>query len=237
MGRFIFQRKLKQEFKKRLILEESVMIKITNLFLVFLFLLKTGLVQAEINGLNYLCKEQKNQELSAFSKPQQIVLGLVDIILKTKEGKSHSDIVKQISFYFDFPSMVRFVLGRTFKTIDAEQRQGFTKLFTEYQVLSFLPKIEKLSLEEEDCFKFLEVTVKEDRIRVPIYVVQTDQENISLFFYIRKINDDVFKIYDLRVEGVSLLLTLREEYRSVISQKGFEGLMNVLKNKLERKKN
>ena len=208
--------------------------KVMHLFLFLVVSLKVGFVQADSDKLSFLCQEEgEAQNISDFPKPQQIILGLIEKAVNDENAQNSSDTFKQIEAYFDFPRMARFILGRASRTISEDQMQDFIKMFTELQILYFLPKIRSAYLKSEDsCFDFTKTFTKDSKTVVYISFRQSNRPNINLAFYIKEFSADIFKVYDMQIEGVRLLVSWRSEYQSVIRRKGFDELMKLLDNKL-----
>lgn len=135
---------------------------------------------------------------------------------------------------FDVPKIGRFVLGRYWRKATMEQKEEFLETFELVIVRTFGPMITK--------FPISNFSVKEIR-RIK------SQPNISLVYtIIRRINDTPihiiwqvdektgrYKILDIKAEGISLLVTLRSEYSSYISQEGgIDGLIVILLGRLEK---
>ncbi len=57
-------------------------------------------------------------------------------------------------------------------------------------------------------------------------------ENTKAGYRLRPEKSNGFKIVDIIVEGVSLVITQRSEFGSVIKQKGMDGLITTIENKI-----
>ena len=135
--------------------------------------------------------------------------------------------------YFNFLFMARFILGRSSRSISKEKMQDFIEKFTELQILYFLPKIKETFFKsEESCFNFTKTFSKNRRTVVHINFHQSNQSDINFAFYIKELPADIFRIYDMQVENIRLLLSWRSEYQSIIRRKGFDGLMALLNDKI-----
>ena len=100
----------------------------------------------------------------------------------------------------------------------------------------FLPKFNGESGEySTDGFEILAVrpaTKPADQVFVDMQVQRASGPEVVLVWRLRKV-DEGYKILDISVEGISMALTLREEYSSVIRQKGGVGpLVAMLQEKL-----
>ena len=61
-------------------------------------------------------------------------------------------------------------------------------------------------------------------------IAQSDGEPISAVWRIRN-KDDQHKVFDVVIEGVSMAITLRHEYGSVVKTDGVDGLIAIMREK------
>ncbi len=57
-------------------------------------------------------------------------------------------------------------------------------------------------------------------------------EPIQMDWQVRSLNGGL-KIIDVKIEGISMLITTREEFGGIVSQKGMSGLLEAMKGKIE----
>ena len=207
------------------------MAKVIHLCLIFLFSFKLGLVQADSGKTNSnISVEQETQVDSVFSDPEELVSDLIKKAVDFENWRKQDDFLIQLGNYFDFSVMARFVLGRAVKQIDATQLKEFIALFTETQVLAYLPYFKNL-----DSIKLLrKKSDKNKTLLVFSYMLESGQA-IEIGIHVRKV-EGVVKIYDMQIDGVRILMIWRAEFRSLIRSKGFEAVMNSLRDKLEKAK-
>lgn len=130
---------------------------------------------------------------------------------------------------FDIDAISQFVLGRYWRTATEAQRGEYQKLFQSFIVSSYAAKLGQYSGE-----KF---TVKDARNEsdgdsvVPSQVERTDGGPPVRVEWRLKGPDNAPKIIDVVVEGVSMAVTHRSEFASVIQNNGgnVDALLNALK--------
>ena len=196
-------------------------------FLLFSFFsLSIGFVQASTEKPASLALQAGTPPV--FLDPEELVSDLIKKASDFENLSAQDDLLILLENYFDFLAMARFVLGRTVKQINEAQLREFITLFTENQVLSLLPHIKDI-----DSIELLrKSTNKNKTLLIFNYIRKGSHQAIEIGIYVRKVNG-VLKIYDMQIEGVRLLLTWRSEFRSLIRNKGFEGMMNYLRDRLE----
>jgi phospholipid transport system substrate-binding protein len=148
------------------------------------------------------------------------VLQNKDLDQKAKEKK----INKIVSPIFDFPLMAKLALGRKhWPKLTVSQRQKFTRLFIERLRTSYREKI-SLYTNEEVLFK--PAVKKKSMVYIPMELKSKDKK-IALMHKLRKV-DKRWKVYDVEIQGVSILLTYRSQFDDILSKGTVEDLLSRL---------
>jgi phospholipid transport system substrate-binding protein len=191
--------------------------KILLLFIV-LWSLPGGLVWAE--GLNP----------TATLKP---IFGDLTAVLvdKSLKGREHLDerrakIMSLIKSGFDFREMSKRILGKTWRQLDDQQRNHFTVQMTKLLENVYIGKLEGYSGQE---IEFVEEIVKGDRAQVTT-LVENDNVKIPLHYIMQKTASG-WMVYDINIEGVSLVNNYREQFKSILRKDDYQGLVQVLEDK------
>jgi phospholipid transport system substrate-binding protein len=162
---------------------------------------------------------------------------LVGQALKTLDNKQASDQDRAAQFRqlldsnFDMPRISRFVLGRYWNEASDQEKQQFQKLFEDYVVRSYAARFGEYSGEQ------VKVTGTRPESETSTLVMSSVQRAngappAKVDWRVRK-DDRGYKIVDVDVEGVSMVLTQREEFSSVIQRSGgVAGLNKELEQKL-----
>ena len=129
---------------------------------------------------------------------------------------------------FDGPGIARFVLGRYWRSASEQEQQEYLKLFEDYVVFVYGTRLSSFNGE---TFR-----VKGSRPEGNGVVVATDILNpggeppIKVDW--RLISDNgAFKINDVIIEGISMLVTQRSEFASIIQRHGGQvgGLLALMR--------
>ncbi len=147
------------------------------------------------------------------------------------QGKEHfverrDKIMSRIKQGFDFREMSKRVLGKTWRHIDARERDNFTVLMTKFLENVYLGKLEGYSGKEVE---FVAETVRNDRAQVTT-LIEHESEKIPLH-YIMTQNDSGWMVYDINIEGVSLIKNYQEQFKSILRKDDYQGLVKVLEEK------
>jgi phospholipid transport system substrate-binding protein len=131
---------------------------------------------------------------------------------------------------FDVPTIARFVLGRYWRLATPSQRQEFVRLFAEYTALAYSNRLAAYSGE---ALKVTGSRAEADGSIVTSEIVRTDGAPPAKVDWRMARTDDGYKITDVIIEGISMAVTQRSEFASVIQRHGgqVEGLLTVLRAK------
>jgi len=128
---------------------------------------------------------------------------------------------------FDLPSIAQFVLGRHWREATPEQRAEWQEVLRDY--------IAGLYARQFSAYNGQQFEVVRERPLDGTTVVQTriqqaDGQPLDVDFRVQQKGDES-KIVDVLVANVSLIVTKRAEFDSVIQREGVEGLMRRLRQK------
>lgn len=128
---------------------------------------------------------------------------------------------------FDFTEMSKRVLGRTWRKIDQGQRDDFEELFTKLLENAYIGKLEQFSGQE---IVYSGERIKGKKAAVSTVVTSNDSAPFPVSYVMLK-NAKGWQVYDINIEGVSLLRNYREQFRSILRKEKFSGLVEVLHKK------
>ena len=147
------------------------------------------------------------------------------------QNKKEAQFGKLFDKNFDVPSISRFVLGKYWKQASLDQKKNFIKAFRNYIVKTYSSRFNEYSGEQLKLIDF------ENESNPKIFLVHTilerqDAPVIKVDWRIGK-KKDRFVILDIIIEGISLAITQRSEFVSVIDQNegNIDQLISLLKEK------
>ena len=118
---------------------------------------------------------------------------------------------------FDGDGIARFVLGRYWRSASGEERQEFVKLFEDYVVFVYTARLGDFGGE---TFKIRGSRSDGDGVIVSTDVASPGSTTPVRIDW-RLVNDNsAYKINDIIVEGVSMMVTQRSEFASVVQRNG-----------------
>ncbi len=157
-------------------------------------------------------------------------------VLKDIANSSISDLQREKNFTklynraFDNTYISRFVLGRYWSKIDKKTQEEFTKSFQTYLVKVYAPKFKGWVGE----FKTTNSKFSNNMYIVNMNLVSKNISSLSLDWRLYISKNNIFKILDVNIDGVSMLVTQRAEFASVIKNhpRGVLGLIEQMKKKI-----
>lgn len=170
--------------------------------------------------------------------PSEFIASLGDRAVSALTGSELSGAERETRFrelldsHFDVPTIGKFVLGRYWRSASDEEKQEFLRLFEELLVKSYARRFAEYSGES---FEVRGVREEPDGFAlVQSLVVRPNAENVRVDWRIRATDEDEFRIVDVIVEGLSMAITQRDEFASVIQSRGGKvaGLIDVLRSKV-----
>jgi phospholipid transport system substrate-binding protein len=134
---------------------------------------------------------------------------------------------------FDLQTIGRFVVGRTWYSARPEQQQEYIRLFEKLVVQIYS---ERFALYKGEKFKTVDARQEgeKDYIVNGLIVNPNSNQPISVDWRIRD-SGGKMAVIDVIVEGVSMSVTQRQEYMSVIQRNGgeIEPLLQMMRERLE----
>ena len=130
---------------------------------------------------------------------------------------------------FDIPIVTRFVLGRHWRTATDDQRAEFTAVLLDFLARVYASRFDSYSYGGEVFTVHAAIadesgdTIVRARVSRP-----SGADPVELDFRVRP-KDGGHRVVDLYVEGISMLLTHRAEFASVINRKGIDGLLGDIR--------
>ena len=131
---------------------------------------------------------------------------------------------------FDVPEISRFVLGRYWNVATEEQRAEFVKLFEEYIALAYSTRLAEYTGE---TFKVTGSRPDADGAIVSSQIVRPAGAAPVKVDWRLTGRNGAYKISDVSVDGISMAVTQRSEFASVIQHNGgqVQGLITMLREK------
>jgi len=199
----------------------NILIRTIGFFFVG-FSLTAGAQQQQL-APDQLVQKVTEEVLSAIKGDKQLAAGDKQKALKLAEEK--------VLPYIDFEESTRLAVGRAWPQATPEQRKKLVAEFRNMLVRTYSNAIEAY---EGQTLKVLPSRGgkpdAKDEATVRAQFVRAGGKPLPIEFQMRK-NGDTWKVFDIAVEGISLVLTYRSEFDAVVKQEGVDGLIKRLTQK------
>jgi phospholipid transport system substrate-binding protein len=171
--------------------------------------------------------------------PDQLVQKITDEVLaavKSDKDLAAGDKQKALKLaedkvlpYIDFEHSTRLAVGRAWNTATPEQKK---KLVGEFRSMLVRTYSNGVGAYQGQTLKVLPSRGKADPedTTVRTQFSRPGGQPLPIDFAMRK-TEKGWKVYDITVEGVSLVLTYRSEFDAVVKQEGIDGLIKRLTQK------
>lgn len=174
---------------------------------------------------------------SAETSPIQTVQESVDAILALlrDETLEEADLRAKIRAYiktrFDFEAMSQSTLATNWKKATEEERQQFVNLFSQLIENTYIGKVEAYTNEKVE---YPGEKVKGKKAIVETLIIAASADIPVDYKLYRK--DDAWWVYDVIIEGVSLISNYRSSYQEIVKKEGFDGLLAKMQEKIDELK-
>lgn len=131
--------------------------------------------------------------------------------------------------HFDFPTTTRLVMGKNWAQATPEQRQALTSEFRTLLVRTYAASL-TLYRDQSIDYRPLKLTPRDTDVIVKSVVRQARGEPISVDYAMEK-TEGGWKVYDVKIAGISLVENYRTTFSAEIQRSGVDGLIKALAEK------
>ncbi len=162
-----------------------------------------------------------------------VIEAMRDPKLKGEAGKKVKEqrIVAAADKMFDFVELSKRTLGLNWNKFTPEQRKEFVELFKTILKDAYVDKITAYTDEKVNFTK--ETSLSETTVEVQS-VVATKSGQVPIYYRVIKKDSD-WKVYDVVIEGVSLISNYRSQFREILGNNPPETLLETLRKKVGKK--
>lgn len=177
---------------------------------------------------------------TANADPQEVVRSTADAVLHEVETRrseleaAPEQIYALVEQYvlpnFDFELMSRLALGRHWASATPEQQAQFTEGFRELLVRTYATALLNYSGQKITYLPF-ELPADAERVRVPTQVFAAPGSPPVPVDYELFQRDDAWRVYDVRIDGISMLQNYRTSFTNEIRRYQLSGLIERISDK------
>lgn len=183
------------------------------------------------------------QDPRLFEDPQPLVEERIDELIQrlrdnAEQIREDQSIAYQLSNelmapHIDFPRITRLVIGKYWRTASPAQQQQLIKEVKDLLIRSYVTAMSSyvddiIAVAEKQGIKYLPSRYKSGdkkaSVRATIALEGGQKADVQYQLYYR----DEWKIYDIRLEGISLAITYRTSFGEQIKRDGLDNLITEL---------
>jgi len=181
-----------------------------------------------------------SQAAAKEATPKEVVSSTIQAIIDVLEAREDKTAVndadregirKVVVGKFDYREMSRRSVGKPWKKMDEKKKEEFTELFRQMLEYSYG---NQLAGYHGQKVVFEDAEFKKDKARVKGAVVDSSK-SIPMEYRLHQ-TDSGWQVYDIKIEGVSLVTTFRKDFKSIVKKQGIDGLMAILQKKVDKLK-
>lgn len=130
----------------------------------------------------------------------------------------------------DFTGMTAFAVGRAWRKATPDEKLALTK---EFRLLLARTYLSALTVYKIAKLTYTPARYSDDKkaaiVRVNVSTsTQANNKFIPVDFYLKKTENNDWKVYDIAVEGISFMTNHRNQFAPIITDQGIKGLIKQL---------
>ena len=149
---------------------------------------------------------------------------------ESAKGRKEKQVWAIMDGVFDYDELSKRTLAQHWKAFNSEQQKEFTQLFGKLLGGIYMDKIMGYTNEK---VVFTKASTFSDEMAEVQSEIITATKSIPIGY--RMISKGgQWKVYDVMIEGVSLVQNYRSQFRDILSKKSAESLLNMLREKVKK---
>ncbi|MGB9094694.1 MAG: ABC transporter substrate-binding protein [Gallionella sp.] len=180
-----------------------------------------GAAHAEVIAPDVLIKDTVREVTAIIKQDKDIQAGDQKKILALVDAK--------VLPHFDFQRMTQLAVGRYWRTATPGQQQALVTEFRDLLVRTYT-KVFTVYRDQTIDVKPLRMAPDDTEVTVSTVISKPGSQPTSVDYEMKK-SADGWKVFDISVEGVSMVMSYRGTFASQIQQDGIDGLIRTLSDK------
>lgn len=128
--------------------------------------------------------------------------------------------------HFNFAGMTRIALGKNWSQANAEQRKALTNEFRALLIRTYTTAFTQYKNQTVE-YRPLRLAPGDNDVVVKSFIKQPSGQPIAVDYNMEK-TDAGWKVYNLKIEGISLVENYRNTFNTEIQKSGIDGLIKAL---------
>jgi len=171
-------------------------------------------------------------------EPQEKVKGTVDAVMAIlanhtlQPPERRTQIRQAVLQRFGFEEMAQRTLAQHWRTLTPPQRQEFVGLFTDLLKGSYITRIAN-SNPGPQSVRYVKETIEQDQAAVHTEIGNPRDAPATVEYRLLHTAGD-WKVYDIVIEGISLVNNYRTQFNTIITKDSYAGLVKQMRLKRDQ---
>jgi phospholipid transport system substrate-binding protein len=148
---------------------------------------------------------------------------------EAKAAQRRSAMIKAAEEIYDFDEMAQRALGQHWRPLSDKQRKEFSRLFAQLVEWSYMAKVE---LYGGEPVRYVGTHVEGDLASVATRIVTKNGNEVPIDYRLH-LRGGRWYVYDVTIEGVSLVNNYRTQFNAIIRTSSFDELVKKMKTRIE----
>ena len=150
-------------------------------------------------------------------------------LLKNEPDRIYKVIDDYILPHLDDVTMAKLALGKNWKKATREQKLQFVEEFKNLLVRTYSKSLIEFKDQEIKYFP-VKLAADAQKVSVNAEVIQPGGPSIPMAYRMR-IKNNAWKVYDIKIDGISLVTSYRGTFTQEVRKSGIDGLLKYLHDK------
>jgi phospholipid transport system substrate-binding protein len=142
------------------------------------------------------------------------------------------EILAVVDHYFSFDEMAKSALGHPWKEQTPQKRREFTQLFKQLLFNTYVERLQNYTGSNEKV-SYDSQEVNGSYALVKTHILYQGDKKVSIDYRLHQ-SDGKWKVYDVVVEGISLVVNYRSQFSSILANESFDSLLQRLREKVQQ---
>jgi len=170
-------------------------------------------------------------------QPDELIKSTSETVLSTLEQnrekyKEQPDEISRLVTdiilpHLDFRAMSKLALGKNWRSATEDQQNRFVDAFKNMLIRTYSKSLTEYAGQEIVFLPYRPPAEGKRTVTVQTQIKQNNGPVIPIDYSLR-IKDDIWKVYDIKIDGISLVTNYRNTFAADINQLGMEGLIKKL---------
>jgi phospholipid transport system substrate-binding protein len=192
-----------------------------NLAFALTWLLAVPSAQAQEVRPDVLVKSVSEEVIAEIRKDKALQAG--------DPAKTAALVEAKIVPHFDFRRITQTAVGKSWRSATPEQQDRLTEEFKTLLVRTYSGALTNYR-DQVIEFRPLRASAADTEVTVRSQVRQSGAQPIAIEYDVAKTGTQ-WKVYDVRIEGISLVATYRTSFAEEVANRGVDGLISLLARK------